>query len=124
MTASLYFRLGETSGIETLVDDIMRRHLNNPTIRARVMPFAAEPARMKVATDHLVRFLEAGSGGPERYTGRSMPDAHRGMNISGEEYFAAIEDIMGALQDAGADEQTQKDVLYITYSLKSQIAQL
>ena len=45
-------------------------------------------------------FLAQGSGGPANYTGRSMLDAHRGMNISGEEYLAAVERRPKALNHA------------------------
>ena len=73
---------------------------------------------------HLCNFLAAGSGGTEQYTGRSMPDAHRGMNIGAGEYMAAIDDIMAALQKHGIDEQSQKDVLAIAFALKGQIINL
>jgi len=47
-----------------------------------------------------------------------MPDAHRGMNISAVEYVAATDDILHVLRKHKIDEQTQKDVLWIVYSLK------
>jgi len=50
-----------------------------------------------------------------------MVAAHRGMNINAAEYVAAMDDIMAALKQVGVDEQTQKDVLAITYSLKGEI---
>jgi hemoglobin len=50
-----------------------------------------------------------------------MPDAHQGMNISAAEYVAAVDDILSALQACGVDEQTQKDVLAMVYSLKGEI---
>jgi hemoglobin len=64
------------------------------------------------------------SGGPAKYTGKSMPDAHRGMNISGEEYLAAMDDIMGALSTGGIDVATKKDVLYMLYELKPMVMRL
>ena len=122
--ASLFQRLGGREGIQALVPAIVDRHLSNPVIQKRYEPLAADPERLATATQHLCDFLEAGSGGTAEYRGRSMEEAHAGMNISGEEYLAVINDIMGALQDAGADESTQKDVLFIAYSLKPQIARL
>ena len=120
-TPSLYARLGQTAGIEALVADVVSRHLANPAIAKRFEPVAADPAKLTVAKRHLVHFLEAGSGGPVRYEGRSMPEAHAGMNISGGEYLAAIDDIMGALSASGATQETQKDVLFIAYSLSGEI---
>ena len=80
--------------------------------------------KLAVAKKHLCTFLEAGSGGPAQYTGRSMVDSHRGMNISEAEYMAAIDDILATLRKHAIDEQTQKDVLAITYSLKGDIMRL
>jgi hemoglobin len=50
-----------------------------------------------------------------------MPDTHRGMNISAQEYMAAIDDILATLDKHKVDEQTRKDVLAIAYSLKGEI---
>ena len=76
--ASLYERLGSTTGIHALVDDIVQAHMDNPIIQARFLPYAADPDHLRVIKGHLCAFLEAGSGGPAQYGGRSMRDAHRG----------------------------------------------
>lgn len=119
--ASLYARLGEAQGIGILVDDIVAAHLANPLIRARFLPCVSDPEKVATVKRHLRDFLGAGSGGPEAYHGRSMPDAHRGMNVSATEYMAAVDDILGVLAKHGIDERTQKDVLAIAWSLKGEI---
>lgn len=43
------------------------------------------------------------------------------MNVSEAEYMAAIDDILAVLKKHAIDEQTEKDVLAIAYSLKSEI---
>ena len=118
---TLYRRLGGTQGIASLVDDLVVAHLENPTIKARFLPYVSDPARVAVIKQHTCRFLESGSGGPAKYEGRSMPDAHRGMNINAAEYVAAVDDILLVLRKHKIDEQTQKDVLWIVYSLKAGI---
>jgi hemoglobin len=124
MNTNLYDRLGGATGIASLVDDIVEAHMNNPSIKARFLPYRDDPDRLGKTKRHLRDFLGAGSGGPEQYCGRSMPDTHRGMNVSAEEYMAAIDDILGALDKHKIDEQTRKDVLAIAYSLKDQIIHL
>ena len=119
-TKSLFERLGGSAGIRALVDDIVALHMENPVIRARFRPFL-ESDRLPVIKQHTCAFLEAGSGGPSNYAGRTMRDAHAGMNVSGAEYMAAIDDILTALQKRAVDEQTQKDVLAIAWSLKGDI---
>jgi hemoglobin len=123
-TASLYERLGGTQGITALVDDIVEAHMRNPVINARFLPLLETPERLVEAKRHLHHFLGAGSGGPERYIGRSMPDAHRGMNISEAEYIAAVDDILAAMEKRGIDGQTRNDVLAIAYALKGEIMHL
>lgn len=123
-TQSLYERLGGAEGIATLVDDIVGRHMENPVISARFRPYAEDPARLENVKGHLRDFLAAGSGGPAQYTGRSMPEAHRGMNISVAEYVAAVDDIMDALEGNGVEESARKDVLAISYGLKGEIVRL
>jgi hemoglobin len=66
-------------------------------------------------------FFCAGSGGPEIYTGKDLRAAHKGMNISRQEYLGVMEDIVGALDENRVDEDTKKDVIAILYSLKGGI---
>lgn len=118
---SLFERLGGSSGINALVEDIVGLHMQNPTISARFRPYLETPDKLAVTKKHLCAFLEAGSGGGAKYSGRNMKDAHRGMNISEAEYMAATDDILATLRKHGIDDQTQKDVLAIAYSLKGEI---
>lgn len=118
---SLYQRLGEAKGISAIVEDVVEAHMNNPVIKARFLPVKDDPKHFAEVKQHLVNFLAAGSGGPQQYTGRDMPSAHRGMNISEAEYMSAMDDILWALDKHGIDEQTKKDVLAIAYSLKGQM---
>ena len=120
-TTSLFERLGRSSGIERIVEEVAGRHLGNPVIAARFRPFLEPPEKLQALKEHLARFFEMGSGGPQRYAGRDMRSAHAGMNISPAEYVAAIDDILEALAHVGMDEQTQKDVLAILWSLKGEI---
>jgi hemoglobin len=117
----LFERLGGSTGIERIVDEVASRHLQNPVIAARFRPYLDQPEKLQGLKTHLARFLEMGSGGPQRYEGRDMRSAHLGMNISPAEYMAAIDDIVAALEHAGIDEPTRKDVLAIAWSLKGDI---
>jgi hemoglobin len=121
---SMYERLGRSEGIRALVETIAGNHLANPIVAKRFEPLAQNPERLGVALQHMCNFLESASGGPAKYTGRSMVEAHTGMNISGEEYLAVIDDIMAAMTTRGIDEATKKDALAMVYELKSTIMKL
>ena len=118
---TLYERLGGGKGITAIVDDIVEAHMSNPGVKARFLPLKDDPKHFAEVRQHLIEFLAAGSGGPEQYTGKDMLSAHRGMNISEEEYMKVIDDILHALDKNKIDDQTRKDVLAIAYSLKDQM---
>lgn len=121
MNASLYQRLGGADGIRALVDDVVALHLENPAIQARFRPYLEKPDKVTLVKQHTCEFFEAESGGPAQYTGRSMREAHQGMNISEQEYLAAMDDIVSAMDKHGIDQVTKNDVIAILYSLKGSI---
>ena len=120
-TASLYKRLGGTKGITAIVDDVVDEHLKNPTIMARFLPYLEHPDQVAAIKKHTVDFFAAGSGGPQLYTGKDMPTAHTGMNISPAEYMATMDDIMLVLDKHQIDEASKRETLAILWSLKEMI---
>ena len=117
MTKSLYQRLGGEDGIARLVDDAVAAHLANPLIKTRY-----EQVKDMAHIKQLSReFLAAGSGGPPSYSGKGMLAAHKGMNISEQEFLAVTDDIVGAMEKNSIEEDAKKDVLAILYSLKGEI---
>jgi hemoglobin len=117
MNATLYARLGGANGIARLVDDVMAAHLANPIVKTRFENIKDLERAKRMARE----FFCAGAGGPETYTGKDMLAAHKGMNISEQEYLAATDDIVGAMEKHGLGEDTKKDVIAILYSLKGSI---
>ncbi|MGQ0732196.1 MAG: group I truncated hemoglobin [Acidobacteriota bacterium] len=120
MGQSLYQRLGEAPGLARLVDDVVAAHLANPLVRTRFENVKDIDHLKKMARE----FFGAGSGGPETYTGKDMRTAHKGMNISEQEYLAVMDDIVAAMAKNKLDEETQKDVIAILYSLKGEVIRL
>jgi hemoglobin len=121
MEKTLYERLGGAKGIAALVDDVVEAHMTNPIISARFVPYRSQPERLAAVKQHTRNFFGAGTGGPEKYEGRDMRTAHRGMNVSAEEYMATVDDILATLEKHRIDEPTRKDVLAIAWSLKGEI---
>lgn len=117
MTATLYQRLGEAEGIARIVEDVMANHLANPLVKTRFENIKDLERAKRMARE----FFGAGSGGPDPYTGKDMVAAHQGMNISEQEYLAAMDDIVGAMDKNQCDGATKNDVIAILYSLKGHI---
>ena len=122
--ATLFDRLGGTPGVEGIVDDIVAAHMENPAIRSRFLPYRESPEKLQTVKRHLCEFITAGTGGPGDYSGQSMPDAHRGMNISEREYMAAVDDILMVLDKHRVDHMSRQEILAIAYSLKDDIMHL
>ena len=117
MTTTLYQRLGGADGIARIVDDVFAAHLDNPIVKARFEYIKDMEHAKRMARE----FFCAGSGGPEPYTGKDMLAAHKGMNISEQEYLEVMDDIVGAMNKNKLDEATKNDVIAILYSLKDNI---
>jgi hemoglobin len=116
-TRTLYERLGCAAGIAKLVDDVMAAHLANPIVGKRFEGIADMDRAKKMARE----FFCAGAGGPEKYTGKDMLAAHKGMHITEREYQAVSEDIVGALEKNRIGEDAKQDVIAILASLKGSI---
>jgi hemoglobin len=121
-TATLYERLGGRPGLESLLTDVIANHLANPIIAPRFANLDQE--RMERLSRHALDFFCMGCGGPEQYTGRDMRTAHAGMNISEQEFVAALDDILLALDKRGVGPQERQEVLATVYSLKSEVVRL
>ena len=121
MTKILFERLGGTTGITTIVDDVVKAHMKNPAISARFLPYNEQPEKLAVIKKHTIDFFSAGSGGPVAYTGRDMPTTHKGMNINPAEYMYVVDDILMVLDEHKVDEASKKDVLFILWLLKDMI---
>ena len=115
--STLYERLGGAENIARISDDIVERHKINPIIKARFADVEDEAAFKR----RVAQFFSMGSGGPTEYDGRTMPDAHRNMNINEIELVAAIDDVLAACKAHDVDDTTCNDVLAILYSLKGDV---
>lgn len=114
---TLYQRLGGAEGIARIVDDVMAAHLANPLVKTRFENIKDIEHAKRMAFE----FFCAGTGGSEPYTGKDMLTAHKGMNISEQEYMAVMDDIVGAMTKHSVDDTTKNEVIAILYSLKGNI---
>ena len=116
MMKSLYERLGGTKGITKIASDLTDIHMENPNISARYANSDPVAVKNSVAT-----FFIAGTGGPDDYVGQDMVAAHRGMNISNDEFVAVLDDALLALDKSGVQQREKEEVLAILYGMKPDI---
>lgn len=116
MTDSLYQRLGGTEGITKIASDLVDIHMSNPAIAPRYAD--SDPVKVK---NGAATFFIAGTGGPNVYEGQDMLATHKGMNISATEFMAVLDDALEALEKNDIDQREKEEVLYILYSMQSEI---
>lgn len=116
MSESLYERLGGTEGITQIANDVVDNHLANEMIATRFADADIDILKNAAAT-----FFITGTGGPNVYQGKDMVAAHKGMNISAEEFMAVLDDSLSALEKNNVGQREQEEVLFTLYSLRSHV---
>ena len=97
-TKSLYERLGGIYNIAVVVDDFIDRIMIDPRLNANPLVNEAHhqvpPAGFKYLVTEMVGWA---TGGPQKYTGRSMADSHQHLKISPQEWEAFMDDFQQTL---------------------------
>ncbi|MDH5354716.1 MAG: group 1 truncated hemoglobin [Gammaproteobacteria bacterium] len=119
MTSSLYERLGGTEGITKIASDLVDIHIANPRIGPRYAGSDVAAVKNGAAT-----FFITGTGGPSVYKGKDMLGTHKGMNIDNDEFIAVLDDALVALEKNNIGQREKEEVLYVLYSMKSEIVRV
>jgi hemoglobin len=116
---SLYERLGGVHGIATVVDDFIDRIMVDERLNANPAVDEAHhkvsPAGFKYLATEMVCWA---TGGPQKYTGRSMRDSHEHLNITAEEWESFMDDFQKTLDKfnvPNAEQKELKDIVNSTY---------
>jgi hemoglobin len=105
---TLYERLGGVYSIATVVDDLVDRVMADARLNKNPL---VDEAHHKVAPPgfkYLVTEMVCwATGGPQKYTGRSMADSHQHLKITADEWDAFVDDVQQTLDkfDVPAAEQ-------------------
>ena len=112
--ASLYERLGGVYSIATVVDDFIDRIMVDPRLNANPRVDEAHhrvsPTGFKYLVTEMVRW---GTGGPQKYTGRTMRDSHQALMITAGEWQAFLDDFQQTLDKFGVP-QAAIDLVYVS----------
>ena len=119
---SLYERLGGAYVIATVVDAFIEKLLVNDTLNANPAINAARAHVPKAGLKfHVTALVCQVTGGPQTYTGRSMKDAHRHLNITEKEWDAMVHDFVEVLDQFKVPKAEQTELLTIVGSTKGDI---
>ena len=121
-SSSLYARLGGVYGIATVVDDFIDRIMVDR--RLNVNPSVDEahhrvpPAGFKYLVTEMVCWA---TGGPQRYTGRSMKESHQHLRITAVEWEAFLDDLQQTLDKFAVPQPEQEEIKTIVASTRADI---
>lgn len=115
---TLYDRLGGRAAITAVVNDFV----GNVARDKRINGFFAKTdiPRLKRL---LVQQICAGSGGPCQYEGRSMREAHRGLNIRNQDFDALVQDLVISLNKFGVKQREQRELLALLGPMRKDVVQ-
>jgi hemoglobin len=105
---TLYERLGGVYSIATVVDDLVDRVMADARLNKNPLVDEAHhkvpPPGFKYLVTEMVCWA---TGGPQKYTGRSMADSHQHLKITADEWDAFVDDVQQTLDkfDVPAAEQ-------------------
>src|ERR671911_733919 len=119
---SLYDRLGGVYNIATVVDDLIDRVMVDPRLNANPRVDEAHHRVSAAGFKYYVTELVCeATGGPQRYSGRSMGDSHRHLMITDEEWLAFVDDFQQAVDKFEVPQPEQEELKTIVESTKEAI---
>lgn len=119
---TLYERLGGVYAIATVVDDFIERLLVNDVLNANPKIREARDTVPKAGIKYRVTsMVSEATGGPQKYTGRTMKESHKHLNITEREWQAMLTDFKKTLDKFKVPEREQKELFAIVATTKSDI---
>ena len=113
---ALYRELGGTEGITLVVDMFLQRLNADARINTLFRNVDHDDLRRLV-----IEQLCAATGGPCTYTGRSMQEAHSGLNLTDADFNAFVGDLVAAMDQLKVAKASQKKLLALLSPMKPQI---
>ena len=118
---SLYKRLGGYDALAAVTDDFITRLATDKTL-GRFFVGASDNSKMRIRQLVLDQ-LCAATGGPCYYIGRDMKTAHKGLNITEEDWNISVKHLLATLAKFKVPEKEQKEVTAAISGLKADIVE-
>ena len=119
---SLYERLGGVHQVAAVVDDFIDKLLVDPVITANKNTVAGLAHITKPGLKFLItEMICEAAGGPQKYTGKSMKDAHKDLKISEAEWEAMVKDFLNTLAKFKVPNKEQIELVILVSTTKPDI---
>jgi hemoglobin len=121
---TLWDRLGGEANVRKVVDDFTKAAAADPKVNfSRDGKYKLDEPTVKFIENQVVDFISSATGGPLKYQGKNMKDAHKGMGITNGEYAAAGLHLKKALEQNGARPQDVEILMKAVEGMRSDIVE-
>jgi hemoglobin len=107
--SSLYQRIQYAGGLRRLVDKLYPRVLTDPSLLFYFKHL--DDQHLQRLRWHMLTLLAVVTGGPSKYQGRDLHEAHADLHITGEAFDRVLWHLQGTLQYLGVDQEDQQAIL-------------
>ena len=115
---SLYDRLGAKEDITTVVDAFVAKVGADKRINGYFA--STDLTKLKM---HMVNQICEATGGPCKYTGRTMKQTHTGMGVTDAAFAALVEDLVATLDEHKVGKAEKEELLGILGPMKGDIVE-
>lgn len=131
----LYDRLNGEAGLRAIVDDwvdrmladarvdFTRKDVKGSLLHRAPQPWAANQHNVLMVKQHVVQFLATATGGPAKYEGKTIGDAHKGMRVSNAQFDAAVGDLQATMEKLGIAATEKKELLGVVETTRPMIVE-
>ncbi|MGJ8686404.1 MAG: group I truncated hemoglobin [Spongiibacteraceae bacterium] len=113
---SLYERLGGEAAVDAAVDIFYDKVLADDRIKDffEGLDMFAQAAKQKA-------FLTVAFGGPNKYSGKDMRNAHAHMHLTDEHFDAVVENLAATLVQLGAADSDIQEVAAVAETTRNDV---
>jgi hemoglobin len=117
--SSLYQRIRHAGGLRRLVDKLYPRVLADPSLLFYFKHLDDE--HLKGLRWHMLTLLAVVTGGPSKYQGRDLHDAHAHLHITGDAFDRVLWHLEATLRELEVDRDDQQAILAAVQARRGEV---
>ena len=116
---SLYQRIQYAGGLRRLVDKLYPRVLADPSLLYYFKHL--DDQHLKGLRWHMLTLLAVVTGGPSKYQGRDLHEAHAHLHITGEAFDRVLKHLQATLQELEVKQDDQESILVAVQARRDEV---
>ena len=117
--SSLYQRIRHAGGLRRLVDKLYPRVLADPSLLFYFKHLDDE--HLKGLRWHMLTLLAVVTGGPSKYQGRDLHDAHAHLHITGDAFDRVLWHLEATLRELEVDRNDQQAIVAAVQARRGEV---